>query len=256
MTLLGLEILVAVAIGLALLAWASAALLRNDRQDPMAGLLVALMRLYARLVQRVRVEGRANVPDQILAGPLIVVSNHTAGVDVPLIQSLCKFEVRWMMARSMQIDSLQWFWEWANVIGVEESSRDSGAVREAMRHVKSGGVLGIFPEGGLERPARRIMPFQPGVGLIIKRTGAPVLPILIDGTPQVEPAWASLWRFGRARIRVFPKIDYAASGMSATEIVQDLQHRYEEWSGWHAAQSQASVATASTPETPAKEQAA
>ncbi|MBS0189603.1 MAG: lysophospholipid acyltransferase family protein [Phycisphaerales bacterium] len=232
MTPQGLGIILLAVLGLALLARTSAALLRNDREDPMAGLLLFAMRLYARLVQRVRIEGLENIPKGTRVGPLIVVSNHTAGADVPLIQSLARFEVRWVMARSMQVASLQWFWEWARVIGVDTGSRDTLAMREAMRHVQEGGVLGIFPEGGLERPARSIMPFQPGVGLIIKKTGAPVLPILIDGTPQVEPAWASLWRFGNARIRVFPRIDYSKSGLSASEIVADLEKRYLEWSGW------------------------
>lgn len=198
----------------------------------MAGLLLTTMRLYSRIVQRVRVEGSENIPRGIDVGPLIIVSNHTAGADVPLIQALARFEIRWVMARSMQVASLQWFWEWAKVIGVDLGARDTGAVREAMRHVQSGGVLGIFPEGGLERPPRQIMPFQPGVGLIIKKTGAKVLPILIDGTPQVEPAWASLWRFGRARVRVFAPIDYSQSNLSASEIVADLERRYLDWSGW------------------------
>ena len=230
LTVLVTAILVALVLGL--LAWGSATLIANDRADPMAGLLVVIMKLYARLMQRVRVEGREHIPDYPHAGPLIVVSNHTAGADVPILQSMCRFEIRWIMSRSMQIESLQWFWEWANVIGVDLGSRDTAAMREAIRHVNAGGVLGIFPEGGLERPPRQIMPFQPGVGLLVKKTGARVLPILIDGTPQVEPAWASLWRFGRARVRAFPIIDYAELGYSASEIVQDLQRRYEEWSGW------------------------
>ncbi|MFO0861348.1 MAG: lysophospholipid acyltransferase family protein [Phycisphaerales bacterium] len=232
MTTTVLLVAIAIGAGLGVLALLSYALVQNDRGDPMAGLLVAIMRLYARVVQKVRVEGREHIPTAINPGPLIVVSNHTAGADIPILQSLCRFEIRWIMARSMQIQSLQWFWEWANVIGVDLGSRDTAAIREAIRHVAAGGVLGIFPEGGLERPARHIMPFQPGVGLLVKKTGARVLPILIDGTPQVEPAWASLWRFGRARVRAFPMIDYARTGMSASEIVQDLQRRYEEWSGW------------------------
>lgn len=229
-TVLTTIILVASVLGL--LAWVSAALVRNDRADPMAGLLLLIMKAYARVMQRVRIEGREHIPDRTHAGPLIIVSNHTAGADVPILQSLCRFEIRWIMARSMQIESLQWFWEWANVIGVDLGARDTRAMREAIRHVSGGGVLGIFPEGGLERPPRQIMPFQPGVGLLVKKTGARVLPILISGTPQVEPAWASLWRFGRARVRAFPMIDYSKMELSASEIVQDLQRRYEEWSGW------------------------
>lgn len=217
---------------LALLALASAALLRNPRRDPMVGLLLVAMRLFAALVQRARYEGRGNVPSSMHAGPLIIVSNHTAGADVPLIQAVCPFEIRWMMARSMQVEFLQWFWEWARVIGVDFSAKDAHALREAIRHVQGGGVLGIFPEGGLERPARQIMPFQPGLGLLIRRTGARVLPVVIDGTPQVEPAWASLWRMGRARVVFHEPIDYASSGLGPDEIVQDLERRYLEWTQW------------------------
>ena len=67
--------------------------------------------------------------------------------------------------------------------------------REAIKHVRGGGVLGIFPEGGLERPARTILPFQAGVGLIIRRTEAPVLPVVVSGTPIADQAWTSLVRF-------------------------------------------------------------
>ncbi|HEX8875416.1 MAG TPA: lysophospholipid acyltransferase family protein [Phycisphaerales bacterium] len=232
MTPLGLLVIVAALAALVAVAMLSALLVRNPRRDPMVGLLVGLMRVFARFVQRARYEGRGHVPASMHPGPLIVVSNHTAGADVPLIQAVCPFEIRWMMARSMQVEFLQWFWEWANVIGVDVNGRDSAALREAIRHVDAGGVLGIFPEGGLERPARQIMAFQPGVGLLIKKTGAKVLPVVIDGTPQVDPAWASLWRFGRARVRFHEPIDYAASGMSASEIVADLQKRYLEWTGW------------------------
>ena len=232
MTPLGLLVIFAAVGTLLAMGFITAALSRNPRNDPMVGLLIVAMKVFAALVQRARYFGREHITRQMHPGPLIVVSNHTAGADVPLIQAVCPFEIRWMMARSMQVEFLQWFWEWARVIGVDVSGRDSAALREAIRHVEGGGVVGIFPEGGLERPARQIMAFQAGVGLLIKKSGAKVLPVVIDGTPQVDPAWASLWRFGRARVRFFEPIDYAASGMSASEIVADLQKRYMEWTGW------------------------
>lgn len=232
MTPLGLfAIFVGVAAVLAL-GFITSSLSRNPRNDPMVGLLIVAMKIFAKLVQRARYIGREHITKQMHPGPLIVVSNHTAGADVPLIQAVCPFEIRWMMARSMQVEFLTWFWDWARVIGVDVSGRDSAALRKAIRHVEEGGVLGIFPEGGLERPPSQIMAFQPGVGLLIKKSGAKVLPVVIDGTPQVDPAWASLWRFGRARVQFFEPIDYATSGMSANEIVADLQNRYLRWTGW------------------------
>lgn len=232
MTPLGLLVIIAAVAALIALGFITAILSRNPRNDPMVGLLIVAMRLFARFVQRARYLGRENVATHMHPGPLIVVSNHTAGADVPLIQAACPFEIRWMMARSMQVEFLQWFWEWARVIGVDVGGRDSTALREAIRHVEQGGVLGIFPEAGLERPPRQIMPFQPGVGLLIKKTGAKVLPVVIDGTPQVDPAWRSLWRFGRATVQFHEPIDYAAMGLSASEIVADLQRRYLDWTGW------------------------
>ena len=98
--------------------------------------------------------------------------------------------------------------------------------------LNEGGVLGIFPEGGIERPARQLRTFAPGVGLLVSRGKARVLPVVIDGTPETPTAWGSLFRPSQARVRFFPVIDYPALNMSASEIVKDLQTRYLAWTGW------------------------
>lgn len=196
-----------------------------------AGIVWRLFKIYVRVVHRLKVEGLEHVPHSMHPGPLVVVANHTAGVDPILIQAVVRFEVRWMMATDMQAPELDWVWEIGKVIGVRGEG-DAGAAREAIRHVKSGGVLGIFPEGRLERPARQLRPFVPGVGLVVKRTGAPVLIAIVDGTPQVDPAWASLWRFSRARLRFLPMVRYEGTALSAGEIAEDLQQRFEAATGW------------------------
>lgn len=206
-------------------------LLINPRGDVETGVLWRLIRMYSRLVHRLRVEGRQNVPRSRVPGPLIVVCNHTAGVDPLLVQAACPFEIRWIMAADMQLAAPA-FWRWAGVISVDRQKGDAGAAREAIRYVKSGGVLGIFPEGGIERPARTIIPFEPGVGLIIRRTGARVLPMIVDGTPVAEAPWTSLVHLSRSRLRVMEPIDYSSTGLSAQEITDDLHRRYAEWTGW------------------------
>jgi 1-acyl-sn-glycerol-3-phosphate acyltransferase len=224
-------VILGVALAVAFAAWCRL-LLWNPRGDVETGLLWRFLRLYARLFHRLRVEGGEHIPRTRHPGPLIIVSNHTAGVDPLLIQAACVFEIRWIMAADMQVGWAEPFWRWAGVISVDRRRGDAGAAREAIRHVKEGGVLGIFPEGGLERPARTIIPFEPGVGLIIRRTGARVLPVIVDGTPIVDAAWTSLVRPGRARIRFMPPIDYSATKLSAQEITEDLRRRYAEWTGW------------------------
>lgn len=93
-------------------------------------------------------------------------------------------------------------------------------------------VLGIFPEGGIERPENQLLPFLPGVGLLIKRSKALVLPALIDGTPRVDPAFAALWHTSTSRVRFGEPIDYDQTDLKPAEILDDLQQRYLDWSGW------------------------
>lgn len=204
----------------------------TPRGEPISGIGFRLSEMYSRWFHALRIDGRENIPAARDAGPLIVVSNHTAGVDPVLIQAACEFEIRWMMAADMRLPFFERFWEWAGVISVDRRGRDVAGTREAIRHLRRGGVLGVFPEGGLERPRRMVRPFHQGVGLLIERTGAPVLPVVVDGTPYVYRAWTSLYVPSRSTVRFFPVIDYRGRGMSADEIAADLRRRYLEWTGW------------------------
>ena len=73
-------------------------------------------------------------------------------------------------------------------------SQDAATLRQAVRHVKEGGLIGIFPEGTIARPPREIRPFQPGVGLLARLSKAPVLVLWIHDTPYTETAGGSIFR--------------------------------------------------------------
>jgi len=165
---------------------------------------------------------------------MIVIANHTSGIDPILIAAACPFHIRWVMAQDMRARRLEWLWRWQDVIFVSRSGRDRSAVREALRHLERGGVIGIFPEGSLERPARQIRPFRRGVGVMIHRSRAKIMPLVIDGTPQVDPAWASLWRPSRSSITAHEIIDYSTTGLGGAEIAEDLRARFLAWTGWKA----------------------
>lgn len=224
------------AIAIAWLVWAFLArsIMDNPRGTLEAGLLMLLIRVYTRLVHRLRVEGGEHIPRQRHPGPLVVVVNHSAGVDPLLVQAACPFEIRWMMAEDMRLPSLNWLWGWLGVIFVHRARPDFAGTREAIRHLLAGGVLGVFPEGGLERPPQQILPFMPGVGGIIRRTGAPVLPVVVSGTPQVDPAWASLWCPSRARVRFGPIVDFRGRQMTAEQITAELRQLFLTMTGWAA----------------------
>lgn len=207
--------------------------IRED--DFVANALSLAVRVYARALHRVRVEGREHVPVADARGrighSLIVAANHTAGVDPLLIQAVIGFEPRWMMAEDMRVAELEPLWEMARIIFVDRANRDSRSAREALRHLKGGGVLGVFPEGHIERPPEHLLPFRGGVGFLIAKSRAPVLPVVISGTPQVDPAWAALTRRSRSVVRFLPVVRYGPE-MGPDEISADLERRFAEATGW------------------------
>jgi 1-acyl-sn-glycerol-3-phosphate acyltransferase len=209
---------------------------RTLSDDPIRNLALLLIRVYSRMVHRVRVFGLEHVPrwrwGDAPVGPLVVVSNHASGADPLLIQSACGFEIRWMMMRNMMPETLAGLWRWIDVIPVERNGRDSSALRTAIRHLQAGGVVGIFAEGGLERPPGIVKPFEPGVGLIVQKTGARVLPVVIDGTPTSASAARTLITPSHTRVRFLPMRSYAKNGPDPAGIALDLEKLVAETLGW------------------------
>ncbi len=213
---------------------------RHRGGDLGAALVYGLASVYVRLIQRVRYEGLEHVPEG--TGPLVVVANHTAGVDPVLVQCGVSFEIRWMMARDMMTPALAEMWAFARVIpvdrpgigaGAERAGGDGAAARIAIAELRRGGVVGVFPEGRIARPRGTIVPMQPGMGLLVSRTGARVLQAVITGTPDAPSAGASFFRRGRAMVRFLPPRDY--TGFKPAEIIADVQARLVSETGWRVA---------------------
>ena len=208
---------------------------RNPRGDFVTGLVYRGCQLYGRFAQRTTVVGAEHIPTSMNPGRLIVAPNHTAGVDPIVIQYAIPFEPRWMMGADMMHPVLDPFWNWARTIAVNRFGRDMNSAKEAIRHLNEEGVLGIFPEAGIEKPYGELMPFMPGVGLIIARTKAPVLPVFISGTPRSESAYGSFFRRGHAKLVFGPLMTF--DGMSAAESTTKLRAWFEAQSAIAASQS-------------------
>lgn len=217
-----------------LLAGFIAARTLKDPTDPATGLLYLSGRIYAKLLHRLDIRTEPGALSD-LNGPLIVVCNHTAGVDPILVSSGCPRRIAWIMAEDMRLPKLDWFWRWQRVIFVTRNKEGRKGLRQARATLAAGGCIGIFPEGRLERPHGRLLPFNPGVGMLVKRTNARVLPVIIDGTPEADNAWQAIWTPSNANVRFMRPISYENSALTPAEIAADLQHRFAGWTGWPVA---------------------
>lgn len=211
-----------------------------------AGNLVWLfVRTYARLVHRLRVEGAHHLDNLPTDRPIVLACNHTAGIDPLLVQAVFPSYIRWMMAADMQLKSAQRLWRWLRVIAVtRDGTPNPRSAIEAVRHLRAGGtdrpgktapnpgVVGIFPEGGIERPPQQLIPFMPGVGSLVSKANAVVVPAVIQGTPNAPTAWGSIWRPSRSTVTFLKPIDYAASETPPQDIAADLQQRFQNATNW------------------------
>ena len=158
--------------------------------------------------QSLIVQGRQHIATAMAEGSVIVIANHTGAVDPLLVQAAMPRPVRWMMARDMMSRGFDDVWSMLQVIPVERSGSDPRSMRAALRVLKNGEVLGVFPEGRITRPPETIRPFLDGIGLLAVRSSACVLPCWISGTPDVDGMAGSILGRSRSQIMFLEPVTY------------------------------------------------
>ena len=135
-----------------------------------------LVRNYARLFRRLKVEGLELVPASETRG-LIVASNHASNFDPPLIGSLVPREIHFMAKRELfETQPLRWVCEHLMAFPIDRSKGDTKGIKEALRFLKSGVAVGIFPQG--TRNAGDAAALD-GAAFLAQRAGVPLQPVAV-----------------------------------------------------------------------------
>ncbi|MEX0741943.1 MAG: lysophospholipid acyltransferase family protein, partial [Phycisphaeraceae bacterium] len=188
-----------------------------------------VIRLISEGMHQLDVRGRGNMPR---TGPALLVANHTAGTDPMLIQSAVQRKVRWMMANEYMFPALNFIWCRMQPIGVARTGRDATAARQAIAALRNGYAVAVFPEGRINRDREPLQEFSAGVGLIALRSGAPVVPIWIEGTPRGKVLGAYL-RFSRSRVR-FGEPFVVDPNMKPVEAAELMRQKVADLGVWDA----------------------
>src|ERR1700736_6492474 len=153
-----------------------------------------LSRLIAKILFRFRIVHRDRM---IQTGPVILAMNHESYLDPPLAGNACDRAIYFLMRRSLlDVWGLGWLLPKLNVIPVEQEGMDRSALKTVIRVLKAGEGVLIFPEGARTLDGNLQAPL-PGLGLIIARTLAPVVPMRIFGAHEALPR-------GGGRLRLAP----------------------------------------------------
>lgn len=175
----------------------------DENGSVVARTLRALNRVYSRGFHRIDVQTPPQFPP---TGAAILACNHISGLDPLLLQSAVRRPVVWMMAKEYyQISALRWVYEAVEAIPVERNGRDSTATRAALRALGNGRILGIFPEGRIEK-TRDLIPFQTGLAMMAVRTEVPVIPAYLDGTNRGQNMVEAFITPNDIRLRFGPPI--------------------------------------------------
>jgi 1-acyl-sn-glycerol-3-phosphate acyltransferase len=184
-----------------------------------------LTKLLARIFFRLRVLHRERM---INHGPVILASNHQSFLDPPLVGSVSDRAV-YFLARRTLLDG--WFFGWIlpklNVIPVDsEGGKDRTALKALIRILRAGQGTLVFPEGQ-RTPHGNLQPAQPGLGLVIAKTLAPVVPMRIFGAYEAWPIHKKWPRPGRITIVVGEPIFFTTQDVEGggKELYQRLSQR-------------------------------
>lgn len=137
-----------------------------------------LLTMPMKLVFNAKVTGLENLPDK----PYILAGNHKNMFDVVILITNIDDEIHFMAKKELfKLKILRSIFSKMGSFPVDRNNVDIKAIKESFRILKSGEVLGIFPEGTRNKTDNILLPFKEGVSSIASKTKVPIVPFGIGG---------------------------------------------------------------------------
>ncbi len=187
-------------------------------------LFANLSKFLARTFFDYRVIGRERIIEE---GPAILAMNHESYLDPPLAGIACRREISFLARKTL----LDWpllgpIFPHLRVIPVDQENADRSALKNVIKIVRAGGCTIIFPEGErcLDGKLQRA---QPGLGLVIAKTLAPVVPMRIFGAHEAFPRGGKPRLFHPVTVVVGEPIRFTKADLNGDgrELYQQLSER-------------------------------
>ena len=171
-----------------------------------------LSRLIGRLFFRLRIIHRERI---IQTGSVILAMNHQSYLDPPLAGVTCDRAIYFLAKRTLiDVPVLGWLLPKLNVIPVNQEGIDRSALKALIRVLNSGNAALVFPEGARTLDGD-LQPAQPGLGLVIAKTLAPVVPMRIFGAHESLPRGGGGLHFVPITIVVGEPIFFTAADLGS-----------------------------------------
>lgn len=183
-----------------------------------ANVIDRLMRSYCRHVHHLDTPG-LDLPD----GPCIVVSNHVSGLDPFLLIAATDRPLRFIIAKEeYERFGLTWLFRLARCIPVDRSGRVESAFREALRALRNGEVVALFPHGKIHLDEEPDKPLKRGVFRLAELAKVPIVAARITGVRAQGSVVKAVFVPSHSRVTPLGRISFEQAGDPA--LRQRLGH--------------------------------
>ena len=142
-------------------------------------ILKPILGIIYKLWYNPKIIGAENIPDK---GSILMVGNHIHLMDQCNVIISTK-RVLHFMAKKEYFDNKKtaWFFKHTGCISVDRKNHDNVAKEKAIETLKTGGAVGLFPEGTRNKTKEFLLPFKFGAVSMAKKTDAYLVPFGITG---------------------------------------------------------------------------
>ncbi|MFC7440154.1 lysophospholipid acyltransferase family protein [Laceyella putida] len=151
--------------------------------------LKRLLRQFLALYHRIEVIGLDRIPTN---GAFILVGNHVSYADPFYIGAMIDRRVHFMAKQeAFKISLFRWFLHFAGAFPVNREKPEAQTIRTALGYLDRGGVVGIFPEGGI-RGDNHFEELKQGASYLAVKKNCLIIPVFIQGAERALPK-GSFW---------------------------------------------------------------
>ncbi|HEY5731640.1 MAG TPA: lysophospholipid acyltransferase family protein [Anaerolineales bacterium] len=191
----------------------------------MLRLLRFLIRIFLRLIAKIEIHGKENVP---FTGGMIISSNHIGILDIIMVYyGIERTDLFIPVAEKWEkIGWIRWLGKQLNFLFIDRYNPDLKAMRKMIALMQEGKCLVIAPEGTRSRSGS-LIEGKPGVAYLAARSGFPVVPVAITGTED-EVIKANVKKFRKSNITLTGGKQFVIPPLPKTNRDEALQKYTDE----------------------------
>lgn len=175
------------------------------------------------MIFRLKIIGSESIPK---TGSFVIVANHSSLLDGFVLISSVKPKVTFMSAAYLfKIPLVGNILRRVGAIPVQGKGSDIKLIKEAMKVLQTGGVLGIFPEGRIVNEKDGFSA-KAGAAYLAMKADVPIIPMAIKGADKVLPAGAKFPKLNKIEVKIGKPISCSKKIKLNKKILEDTVNSY------------------------------